>query len=105
MDFPAAEKCYSHVSTRRPSDSSESESSPSSSTIQSPAKVRPALFTLDSYDHGLTAQPSSATARPQITRELTITKTTTAGITITLEPGYEVDFEGEDPEDPRNWPL
>ena len=105
MDFPAAEKCYSHVSQRRPSDSSESESSPSSSTISPPAKTRPPLFTLESYDRALTPQVSSATARPQITRELTITKTTTAGTNITLEPGYEVDFEGEDPDDPRNWPL
>jgi multidrug resistance protein len=53
----------------------------------------------------LTPQISSATARPQITRELTITRTTTAGTTITLDPGFEVDFDADDPEDPRNWPM
>jgi multidrug resistance protein len=107
MDFPAAEKCYSHVSQRRPSDSSESDLSPSSST-SSPTQPRPPPFNLESYDRALnplTPQASSATARPVITREVTITKTTTAGTTITLEPGFEVDFEDGDPQDPRNWPL
>jgi multidrug resistance protein len=105
MDFPAAEKCYSHVSQRRPSDSSESDLSPSSSTHSSPAQTRPPPFTLDSYDRALTPQVSRATARPQITRDLTLTKTTTAGTTVTLDPGFEVDFEDGDPDDPRNWPL
>ena len=30
---------------------------------------------------------------------------TTAGTTMTLDPAYEVDFEVDDPRDPRNWPL
>lgn len=104
MDFPAAEKCYSHVSQRRPSDSSESDLSPSSSK-NSPAKPRPPPFSLESYDRALTPQVSSATARPVISREVTVTKTTTAGTTITLDPSFEVDFEDDDPQDPRNWPL
>ena len=105
MDFPLAEKCYSHVSQRRPSDSSESDISPSSSQNYSPTQPKPPLFKLESYDRALTPQISSVTARPQITRELTITKTTTAGTTFTLDPGFEVDFEPDDPDDPRNWPL
>jgi hypothetical protein len=104
MDFPAAEKCYSHVSQRRPSDSSESDLSPSSSK-SSPAESRPRPFAFESYDRALTPQISSATARPVVSREITVTKTTTAGTTITLDPSFEVDFEDDDPEDPRNWPL
>lgn len=53
----------------------------------------------------MTPQISHATARPVISREVTITKTTTAGTTITLDPGFEVDFDDADPEDPRNWPI
>ena len=105
MDFPLAEKCYSHVSLRKDSDSSESDLSPPSSSNSSPIHPRPKAFTLESYDRALTPQISSLTAAPQVTREITITKTTTAGTTITLDPGFEVDFEDADAEDPRNWPL
>lgn len=38
-----------------------------------------------------------------MSRELT--QITTAGTTMTLDPAYEVDFEVDDPRDPRNWAL
>ena len=41
-------------------------------------------------------------ARPQITYTKTGTSLATTGSRL---PSFEVDFAGDDPEDPRNWPL
>jgi hypothetical protein len=109
MDFPAAEKCYSHVSAsrdvegRRPSDSSEDDSpehSPSSS-ISHQNGFANGLG--DNQPLSLQASRVSYASRPSFNRELT--HITTAGTAMTMDPSYEVDFEVDDPRDPRNWPM
>lgn len=106
MDWPAAEKCYSHVSaqknrtSRRGSSSSEEDISPDNSPTSSLSRNQYA-FHLDDTK-ALTPQTSRA-SRPSISRELT--HITTAGTAMTMDPGFEVDFEVDDPTDPRNWPM
>ena len=102
MDCPVAEKCYSHASQRRPSDSSEDDTSIEASPSSSSAAYED-TFQLEAFDKGLTplTPQISHVSRPPISRQLT--RMTTAGST-TRDPSFEVDFEPDDPEDPRNFP-
>ena len=104
MDFPQAEKCYSHVSAHRGGrrDSSSSEDiSPDNSPTSSTSRHKYAFHDL-ADTKALTPQVSRA-SRPSVSRELT--HITTAGTTMTMDPSYEIDFEIDDPKDPRNWPM
>ncbi|KPI36534.1 putative MFS-type transporter [Cyphellophora attinorum] len=98
MDFPGIEKCYSHVSVprRRSSDSS------SSSSDITPTSALHEQYAFASDTKALTPV-SSRVSRPPVSRQLT--RVTTAGTTMTLDPAYEIDFEVDDPRDPRNWAL
>ena len=105
MDFPAAEKCYSHVSQRRASDSSEDSPDDSPSASTSHNDFAPSVVA----DDKLSLAPPVA---PVLTREISaysvtrqITKVTTSGTVITLAPEFEVDFTENDPSNPRNWPM
>lgn len=97
LDFPAAEKTYSHVSARHLHD--VSDDSPTPSSTNSPITLHHEKPTADR----LTLTRSvSRTSRPSISRELS--RFTTHGTTYTSDPSFEVDFEADSTEDPRNWP-
>lgn len=97
LDFPAAEKTYSHVSARRLSHDSDS---PLSSTASSPTSHNAGIFEADQITQRLTPTTTRAT-RPSISRE--VTRLTTLGTTYTSDPSYEVDFDPDSKEDPREW--
>lgn len=97
LDFPAAEKTYSHVSVQRP----EAES-PVSSTASSPTTSHHEAFVADPTSLAL-SPTTTQIARPPISRE--ISRFTTHGTTYTSDPSFEVDFEDGSTEDPRNWPA
>lgn len=100
LDFPAAEKTYSHVSARHLSEVSES---PLSSTASSPTSSTHEPFSVDLITQPLTPAATKATIRPAISRE--ISRLTTHGTTFTSDPSFEVDFEPGSTEDPRDWPT
>lgn len=98
LDFPAAEKTYSHVSVMN----YESES-PTSSAASSP---------VTSHQEKLQLRPTPSRDPSFITIRSTrqsiagdITRFTTQGTAFTSDPSYEVDFEDGSNEDPRNWPT
>lgn len=106
MDFPAAEKCYSHVSVpdrnrRHSSSSSEDDITPDHSPTSSLSQQKYG-FDVSADTKPLTPTVSRA-SRPSVSRELT--QVTTSGTAMTSNPQYEVDFEDNDPKDPRNWPM
>lgn len=97
LDFPAAEKTYSHVSARR---SRESLDSPLSSTEQSPTTPEIEPYHANQFTEPLTPA-TTGTTRPPISRE--ISRFTTHGTAYTSDPSFEVDFDPDSREDPREW--
>ena len=96
LDFPACEKTYSHVSARHMSDASDS-------SLSSPTTSQDEHFQADQITQHLTPTTTRNTVRPGLSRDLS--RFTTHGTTYTSDPSYEVDFEADDPQDPRNWPT
>lgn len=106
LDFPGAEKTYSHVSVLRRRSETESElSSEASSTLDAP--YRNEVYFVDAVSASLTPAITRATTRPTIrptiSRELS--RFTTLGTIFTSDPSYEVDFDDEAAESPRDWPA
>lgn len=87
---------------------SPSEQSPSEKDFYSSVDHSPASSVSRSEpDHdgrALTAIATRASARSQSAMR-TVSRTTTRGTAFTSDPRYEVDFDVDDPENPRNWPL
>lgn len=109
LDFPGAEKTYSHVSARRVYLESNSETtsissaSSVSSVSSSPANSLPRheAFFADGASAALTQATTRATIRPTVSRQ--ISRFTTLGTTYTSDPSFEVDFEDGTAENPRDW--
>lgn len=102
LDFPAAEKTYSHVSMRRRHSETDSDSSSTtSSAIDSPYRYE--VYFADAISASLTPATTRATTRPTVSRE--ISRFTTLGTTYTSDPSYEVDFEDGSNDNPRDWPA
>ncbi|KAJ9611095.1 hypothetical protein H2200_004278 [Cladophialophora chaetospira] len=81
-----------------------SPQTPTHKEFWSPTETSPASSRSDSDndEHALTRTNTQA-SRLSATR--TATRITTRGTDFTLDPGFEVDFEPDDPEDPRNWSI
>ena len=90
------ERVPSHMSQRPPSLSPTTPShSPHSSFSQHDD--------FDDPEKALT--PSHSRTTQPITVSKSLTRMTTTGSTLTQDVRFEVDFEADDPDDPRNWPL
>ena len=55
------------------------------------------------HDHKALTLTATRASRQSVSR--TVTRFTTRGTTFTSDPAYEVDFEVDDPDDPRNFPF
>lgn len=94
LDFPAVQKTLSHVSARPPS------------TVETSGPDTP----VSDYSHhdnddkaALTPQVSRYShAQPQLVR--TGTRGTTAS-SMNRDPAFEIDWQDNDPENPRNWSV
>lgn len=98
LDFPAAEKTYSHVSAHHTRETSDDTPLPSPPYF--PTSSHHEASSADQIAEILTPTVSR-TLRPAISRELS--RFTTRGTANTSDPSFEVDFEPDSSEDPRNW--
>lgn len=108
LDYPAAEKTYSHVragpggAAAPPRDSHDSHDSHHSNPTHG-------LSLTDSHHEPHEIDLISAPLSPTTTRQSAadigreVTRFTTHGTTYTRDPSFEVDFDVGSDEDPRNW--
>lgn len=94
MDFPEAEKCYTHATLG-------AESATDSSSSESP---------VDSREHGFTDRHDALESpltheRSRVSGNELVTTVTTRASSWARDPAFEVDWEDGDPKNPRNWPL
>lgn len=101
IDFSEAEKSYSSDSTSRRHSETDSDTSSIVSSIVEDSPYRNEVYFADAISAPLTPASTRATVRPTITRELS--RFTTLGTTFTSDPSYEVDFDDESAENPREW--
>lgn len=100
LDFPSAEKTYSHVSANNALRALV-DLSPHSST-----ESHDELHEFETPRVPLTPSISRATAPVHTTLSRNITRFSTLGTTFTSDPSFEVDFDPDDPfDDPRNYPT
>lgn len=97
LDLPEAEKTYSHVSAGR---TEHFLDSPFFSTASSPTTSESEPRHEDELMQPL-SPATTRTTRPSISRE--ISRYTTHGTTYTSDPSFEVDFDDDSNENPRNW--
>ena len=93
MDFPEAQKWISHPSQRQ---HCSADTSPSTSISENA-----------DGQYGV-AHSLSQTVTPQISRMSRppiSTRVTTMESAMTRDPSFEVDWEDDDPNNPRNWPT
>lgn len=92
MDFPAVQRMVSHVSARPPSTTESSEP-------HTPVSD----YSRDDYDPETALTPQvSRRGEPQLSRF--DTRGTTAS-SLNRDPSFEIDWEDEDPDNPRNWSV
>jgi hypothetical protein len=93
MDFPEAQKWISHTSQRPASITDTS----SSTSISDTAERRNG--DINATMQSITPQVSRM-SRPTMSSRLT-----TMESAMTRDPSFEVDWETDDPDNPRNWPT
>ena len=93
MDFPAVQKTLSHVSARPPSTVETSEPS---------TPVTDRSHQDDDDDQSALTPQVSHHVQTQLAK--TATRLTTAS-SIGRDPNYEIDWEENDPQNPRNWSI
>lgn len=93
MEFPPIEKSNTHISYRRSTDTTSSDSS-----------VHSSASSIHGYDHfGIPTNALTPTVTRQTQLSRTFTRLTTCGTTFTSDPSFEVEFDDDDPKNPRNW--
>ncbi|KIX06798.1 uncharacterized protein Z518_04774 [Rhinocladiella mackenziei CBS 650.93] len=94
-----------HTRLRTP-DQSPSPQSPSQKEFYSSVDHSPtSTISRSESDHDERALTLTITQASRQSATGTATRVTTRGTTFTSDPAYEVDFDGDDPGDPRNWSL
>lgn len=103
VNIEATEQRYSSDSSDRRHSDTDSDTASTISSIIEDSPYRNEVYFADAISAPLTPASTRATVRPTITRELS--RFTTLGTVFTSDPSFEVDFDDESTENPRDWPT